>query len=236
VQQPETETKGEFMAINDARRFVKNMKQDHPFRNKALATTGPEDWSRFLHDEDLAFNLRELVEAMAECMAQLESNETAGTSRPENLNECSEDMENRKRLVAPCGLDCGICELYLSRNNEQLMNTLITKGIPKEVLPCEGCRATEGDCPVIHEKCITFECTHEKKISFCSQCDDFPCMKLAPAADRADTLPHNTKLYNLCVIRSRGVEELIDRSLEIKQSYYRGKMEIGAGPKLESTV
>ena len=85
------------MAINDARRFVKNMKQDHPFRNKALATTGPEDWSRFLHDEDLAFNLRELVEAMAECMAQLESNESCDTSsRPESSNDCSEEMEIRK--------------------------------------------------------------------------------------------------------------------------------------------
>jgi len=59
-------------------------------------------------------------------------------------------------------------------------------------------------------------------------------MKLAPAADRAEVLPHNTKLYNLCVIQRRGVEELIERALEIKQSYYRGRMEIGEGPKLES--
>jgi hypothetical protein len=59
-------------------------------------------------------------------------------------------------------------------------------------------------------------------------------MKLAPAADRADVLPHNTKLYNLCLIQKLGVEELIERALEIKQSYYRGKMEIGEGPKFES--
>jgi len=150
------------------------------------------------------------------------------------MTECSEEMENRKKLVAPCGLDCGICELYLSRKDEQLKNALMAKGIPEEVLPCDGCRAAEGACPVIDKKCATFECTHEKGISFCSQCSDFPCMKLAPAADKAEFLPHNTKLFNLCVIRNGGVAELIGKSLEIKQSYYRGKMEIGAGPKLQS--
>jgi hypothetical protein len=141
-------------------------------------------------------------------------------------------MENRTELIAPCGLDCGICELYLSRNDEQLMGALISKGIPKEVLPCDGCRAMEGRCPVIHGKCATFECANENRIWFCSECDDFPCMKLAPAADQAEVLPHNTKLYNLCVIQKIGVEGLTERSLEIKQSYYRGRMEIGEGPKL----
>ena len=144
-------------------------------------------------------------------------------------------METRAKLIAPCGLDCGICQLYLSRNDEQLMDALISKGIPKEALPCDGCRAIEGRCPAIHGKCATFECASENKISFCSECNDFPCMKLAPAADKADILPHNTKLFNLCVIQRYGVEELIERALEIKQSYYKGKMEIGEGPTLEKT-
>jgi len=211
------------------------MKEDHQFRQKALETAGPEDLSWFLHDEGLAFSQRELVGAMAECMAQLESNASTGvSSRSGCVTGCSGEMDNRKSLIAPCGLDCGICELYLSREDEQLREALISKGIPEAVLPCDGCRATEGGCPVIDEKCVTFECAEAKEISFCSQCSDFPCMKLAPAADRADTLPHNTKLYNLCIIRSHGVEDLIEKSLEIKQSYYTGKIKIGAGPKLQS--
>jgi hypothetical protein len=60
-------------------------------------------------------------------------------------------------------------------------------------------------------------------------------MKLAPAADRAEVLPHNTKLFNLCVIQSCGVEKLIEQALEIKQSYYKGKMKIGEGPGLVIT-
>jgi len=60
------------MAINNARRFVERMKQDQNFRKKALATKGPEDLLSFLRQEGLSFNQRELVEAMAECMEQLE--------------------------------------------------------------------------------------------------------------------------------------------------------------------
>ena len=60
------------MAINSARRFVKELRQDQDFRRKTLATTGPEELFSFLQEEGLLFNQRELVEAMAECMEQLE--------------------------------------------------------------------------------------------------------------------------------------------------------------------
>jgi predicted ribosomally synthesized peptide with nif11-like leader len=59
------------MSINNARDFVEKMKQDQNFRKKVLATTGPEDLL-FLQENDLPFNQRELVKAMAECMEQLE--------------------------------------------------------------------------------------------------------------------------------------------------------------------
>lgn len=60
------------MTINNARRFVEKLKQDQNFRKKALSTTKPEDLLSFQHEEGLPFNQRELVEAMAECMEQLD--------------------------------------------------------------------------------------------------------------------------------------------------------------------
>jgi hypothetical protein len=48
------------------------MKQDQNFRKKVLATTGPEDLLLFLQENDLLFDQRELIKAMAECMEQLE--------------------------------------------------------------------------------------------------------------------------------------------------------------------
>ncbi len=139
----------------------------------------------------------------------------------------------RTKMVAPCGIDCGICELYLCRNNQQLLEHLLGMGIPQEKLPCEGCRQVEGACPVLGEKCATYDCALEQKVEFCFECQEFPCGKLSPAADRANVLPHNTKVFNLCTIKRDGVTGFVEKSLEIKQKYYQGKMEVGKGPQLK---
>lgn len=60
------------MSIDNARTFVVKLREDKKFKNKVLETTEPEDLFLFLQKEGLPFNQRELVGAMAECMAQLE--------------------------------------------------------------------------------------------------------------------------------------------------------------------
>jgi hypothetical protein len=142
-------------------------------------------------------------------------------------------MSNEKtQLVAPCGIDCGSCELYLCKDNQQLFSFLVSIGIPKEKLPCVGCRPGNGNCPVIEDQCATYACGKEKNIEFCYECKGFPCDKFHPAADRADVLPHNLKVFNLGTIKRDGVESFIKQSMDIKQKYYKGKMEVGKGPKL----
>lgn len=138
---------------------------------------------------------------------------------------------DRSRLVAPCGIDCGTCELYLSRDNPALMAYLVSKGIPAQKLPCAGCRDVAGNCPVIAETCATYVCATEKGAGFCYECGEFPCAKLTPAADRAETLPHNLKVFNLCVIQRAGVDQFVRQSAEIKKTYYQGKMKVGQGPQ-----
>ena len=138
----------------------------------------------------------------------------------------------RLSLAAPCGIDCGICELNMCRDNPGLMDRLLSRGIPRERLPCAGCRRIEGNCPVIGSTCATYTCVRQKGVHFCYQCDDFPCSKLGPASDRANVLPHNMKMFNLCTIKRVGVEGFVKESLLIKQRYYEGKMEIGKGPQL----
>lgn len=139
----------------------------------------------------------------------------------------------RKALVAPCGIDCGICEANICRDNQQLLAYLTSRGIPGEKLPCKGCREEKGHCPVIAAQCETYVCATEKGIEFCYECSSFPCTKLQPSADRADVLPHNTKVFNLCTIQRAGIEGFIGKSSEIKERYYRGKMEVGKGPQME---
>ena len=60
------------MSLNNARRFVEKMREELSFRNKVLQTPGLEELSSLLNAENLVFDKRELVVAMAECMQQLE--------------------------------------------------------------------------------------------------------------------------------------------------------------------
>ncbi len=139
--------------------------------------------------------------------------------------------EDRLKLVAPCGIDCGICELHICKDNPQLFDYLLANGIPEEKIPCKGCREIEGDCPALVKKCPTYKCISEKRISFCFECDEFPCTKLQPTADRAETLPHNMKVYNLCSIERDGLDVFVENSNDIKQRYFKGKMLIGDEPQ-----
>jgi hypothetical protein len=142
---------------------------------------------------------------------------------------------DREKLAAPCGIDCGICELYIAGSRPALMDALVSKGIPKEKLPCLGCRNIEGNCPVIAGTCATFACAIDHGVEFCYECAEFPCARLNPSADRADVLPHNLKVFNLCVIRRDGVAGLVRASAEIRKRYYQGKMAIGRGPQLPTS-
>jgi len=65
------------MSIDNARTFVVKLREDHDFKNKVLQTAGPEDLLLFLNEESLPFDQRELVGAMAECMEQLELQESS---------------------------------------------------------------------------------------------------------------------------------------------------------------
>lgn len=138
----------------------------------------------------------------------------------------------RTALVAPCGIDCGVCELYTARYDEKLRKLMVSKGIPESKLPCDGCRNIDGKCPVIQGDCKTYSCVKAKGVEFCHECGDFPCVKLHPSANRADILPHNMKVFNLCTMKRVGVERFTELSPEIKKRYYMGKMDVGNGPQV----
>ena len=118
----------------------------------------------------------------------------------------------RLNLVAPCGIDCGICELYTCRNDALLFSALMLRGIPMDKIPCDGCRSIGGNCPVIKGECETSKCVTEKKVEYCFECSEFPCAKLHPSSKKANVLPHNMKVYNLCTINRDGVEAFVQKS------------------------
>jgi hypothetical protein len=140
--------------------------------------------------------------------------------------------KERLGLVTSCGIDCGTCELYMCKDNSKLQNILVGKGVPKEKLPCPGCRAIKGACPVIGSICETYLCASAQNVEYCFDCKDFPCTKLHPAAHRAEILPHNLKVFNLCTIKRIGLAAFVEKSAELRKRYYTGKMDVGKGPQL----
>ncbi len=137
-------------------------------------------------------------------------------------------------LAAPCGIYCGVCEAYKAKDDPALMERMKnSKALKIELLPCPGCRTVRGKCLAVDGTCATYACVTEHAVDFCFQCPEFPCAKLNPAADRAEILPHNIKVFNLCCIQHQGLARFVERAPDIKQRYYRGKMAIGKGPQLK---
>ncbi len=136
-----------------------------------------------------------------------------------------------KRMTAPCGLDCFNCQIHEKNITEEMrkgLSAMLNKS-PEEVA-CKGCRDQNG-CALYSGACETLECVRSKGIGFCHECSSFPCGKLAPAASGAEKYPHNLKVYNLCQIKSLGLEEWAkNHSMENRMLYFGGKFVPGRGP------
>ncbi|MFX1315291.1 MAG: DUF3795 domain-containing protein [Promethearchaeota archaeon] len=89
-------------------------------------------------------------------------------------------VEVKKELLAPCGLYCGVCSIYIAHrdNNLKFKQVLLPvyKAFAKSVedISCTGC-LSEGIVFPICKSCQIKKCTNEKGIDGCHQCDDFPC-------------------------------------------------------------
>jgi len=165
-------------------------------------------------------------------------------------------------LIAPCGLSCGHCQVYLSKDNPALMKDFITKlskenpAIAEDLatwntkrgnLSCPGCRKRNrgevvGDAnKTSHDpladnsswRCATYTCSVEHGVDFCYECPEFPCVKLQPCTDMAAVLPQNLKVFNLCSLKRQGPAEWLKNYDEIRNLYYFGKLVVGEGPQIQ---
>ena len=90
-----------------------------------------------------------------------------------------------KNLLAPCGLYCGVCAVYIAHRDgnlkfkERIVNVYepFTKSV--EDIKCEGCLAeNEEDIFAYCRYCSIKNCAQKKGIEGCHQCDEFPCKKI----------------------------------------------------------
>jgi len=135
------------------------------------------------------------------------------------------------QMTAPCGLDCFNCHFYLARRDKEAMNTVKKLSeefnIPFEIMLCNGCRNHNGQIPLQKHvfgdahRCAAYECSQGKGFRYCGDCDEFPCDNLHPYADKASDLPHNIKVFNLCLIKKMGLEEWAKtKASEVRKIYF----------------
>jgi hypothetical protein len=100
------------------------------------------------------------------------------------------DVEMKKELIAPCGMNCGLCLHYLREKNK-----------------CLGCftgRKVNGKCI----KCGIKLC-QERKGEYCIDCDKFPCERLKRLDKRYQEKYGMSEIKNLKDIKEKGMESFL---------------------------
>jgi hypothetical protein len=95
-----------------------------------------------------------------------------------------------RELIAPCGMNCGICMAYLREKNK-----------------CPGCRLFNANRPITIAKCRIKNCAtfQTGKSKYCFECDEFACGNLKHLDKRYRTRYHMSMIENLENIRELGI-------------------------------
>ena len=96
------------------------------------------------------------------------------------------------KLLAPCGMNCGICMAYLREKNH-----------------CPGCRFFNSKEPVSIARCIIKNCETIKEAKFCFSCEKYPCTRLKNLDKRYTTKYGMSMIENLENIKRLGIREFV---------------------------
>jgi len=97
-------------------------------------------------------------------------------------------------LIAPCGMDCGLCMCFL-----------------REKHTCGGCRAGDEGKAKSCLACTIRTCAtpRENASGFCDECETFPCARLKRLDARYRAKYRMSMLANLAHIKAAGVHAFV---------------------------
>ena len=105
----------------------------------------------------------------------------------------------KEELIAPCGMNCGICIAYLRKERR-----------------CPGCRGDDSNKSASHLKCIIKNCEVIKtnKSGFCFECAEYPCRRLRQLDKRYRTKYAMSMIENLESIKKIGLVAFVGEEKE----------------------
>ncbi|NLD39630.1 MAG: DUF3795 domain-containing protein [Desulfatiglans sp.] len=129
--------------------------------------------------------------------------------------ESKQDAEQKNEiLVAPCGLYCGACPMYIATQSKDKgkLDALVKQfstgpmKLEKEDILCDGCIGN-GRVASFCRDCAMRKCALDKEgVTRCSDCKDEPCEKVTKFNN--DGMPHHGEvLSNLSQIKKMGIEK-----------------------------
>ncbi len=113
-------------------------------------------------------------------------------------------MDRHADLVAPCGMNCGICSSYLAGTRD-------IKNLGVRMPYCPGCRPRNKSCAFLKKHC---QLLAEGKVTFCYECPEFPCERLVALDKRYRERYHMSMLENLKFIKEQGMDAFLQKEAE----------------------
>jgi len=114
------------------------------------------------------------------------------------------ELTPNETLIAPCGMNCGICSGYLA-----FKHNVKDKAIRMPY--CIGCRPRHKKCAFLKKGC---DLLLNGQLEYCYQCDDFPCKRLCHLDTRYQTLFRMSMVENLEYIKDNGIEKFLEEEEE----------------------
>ena len=106
-----------------------------------------------------------------------------------------------EKLIAPCGMNCGLCVSYQFKDRD-----LNTRGFHRKY--CEGCIPRGKNCTHMGDQCVLLK---KGSVRFCSLCKSFPCDRLKSLDKRYRTKYGMSMIDNLIFIREKGMENFLEK-------------------------
>lgn len=101
--------------------------------------------------------------------------------------------------IAPCGINCSVCMAFLREKNK-----------------CPGCRGSDLKKPKTRVDCKIKTCPvfKEKGITFCFECEQFPCAVLKHLDKRYRTKYNMSPIENQQNMKEMGMESFLQNEKE----------------------
>jgi hypothetical protein len=114
------------------------------------------------------------------------------------------DKKFSPELIAPCGMNCGICKAYLA----------YSRGVPTQkgkVSHCSSCRARDKNCAFIKRDCPK---KVGKQLNSCLECRERPCQRLRHIDQHYQARYDMSMVTNLEEIKEKGMDEFLKSQAE----------------------